>query len=132
MKRPLHFHLVLASIVVVLCVFLMPPFLHAAPSPAGETGGFSARGEILDLACYVAHGAKGPQHQTCAQKCAEQGQPIGLLAEDGKVYLLFADHANAAPFDTAKSLAGSKAEIKGDLASKDGINGVTVLAVKKL
>ncbi len=132
MKRPLHLHLFLATIVLVLCAFLMPPSLHAAGSPAGEAGGFTARGEILDLACYVAHGAKGPQHQTCAQKCAEQGQPIGLLAGDGKVYVLFADHANAAPYDTAKSLAGSKAEVKGELASRDGINGVTVLSVKKL
>lgn len=101
---------------------------HAAAASSDITVG----GEILDLACYIAHGARGPDHQKCAQKCAEQGQPIGLLGSDGKVYILFADHADGSPYDKARTLAGSKAEIKGEPASKDGINGLTVHDVKKL
>lgn len=89
-------------------------------------------GEILDLACYVAHGGRGPDHQKCAQKCADQGQPIGLLGSDGKVYLLFADHADGSAYGKARSLAGSKVKVKGEPASKDGINGLTVHDVKKL
>ena len=97
-------------------------------APAGVT----VNGEIVDLACYLARGGKGPEHAACAVKCAEMGQPLGLAASDGKVYLLMADHADSSAFTKAKSLAGTKVEIKGQVASRDGMSGLTVLAVKSL
>jgi hypothetical protein len=99
---------------------------HGAAAPLTVTG------EILDLACYVAHGGQGPQHAKCALKCARQGQPIGLLAADGTVYVLFADHADATAFNKAKELAGRKAEIRGEAAARDGVKGLTVHAVEPL
>ncbi|OLD66525.1 MAG: hypothetical protein AUI52_03710, partial [Acidobacteria bacterium 13_1_40CM_2_68_10] len=81
----------------------------AAPSDVTLTG------EIVDLACYIAHGAKGPDHAVCAAKCAEMGQPVGLAASDGKVYILVADHADSSAFTKAKSMAGKKVEIKGEV-----------------
>lgn len=98
----------------------------AAPS------GVTLTGEIVDLACYLARGGKGPEHAACAAKCAEMGQPIGLAASDGKTYLLMADHADTSAYTKAKSLAGSKVEIKGQVAARDGMNGLTVLGVKTL
>jgi len=96
----------------------------AAPSDVTLTG------EIVDLACYIAQGAKGPDHAGCAAKCAEMGQPVGLAASDGKVYILVADHADSSAFTKAKSMAGKKVEIKGEVAAKDGMNSLTVHAVK--
>ncbi|MGH9749333.1 MAG: hypothetical protein ACRD6R_05365 [Candidatus Polarisedimenticolia bacterium] len=110
--------------------------LPGAPLDADEVHAESVflavRGEIVDLACYVVHGGKGPQHARCAKKCAEQGQPIGLLTTDGKLYLLFADHVDVAPFGRARGLAGQNAEIKGEAVARDGINGLTVKAVTGL
>jgi hypothetical protein len=97
-------------------------------APAGVT----VSGEIVDLACYLARGGKGPEHAACAAKCAEMGQPLGLAASDGKVYLLMADHADSSAFTKAKSLAGTKVEIKGQVASRDGMSGLTVLGIKSL
>ena len=87
-------------------------------------------GELVDMACYVGHGAHGADHAGCAVKCAEMGQPVGLLGPDGKVYLLVADHADASAFTKAKTMAGKKVEIQGVVASKDGINALTVHSVK--
>lgn len=123
----------LIPILVVVVAALLHGRSNIEPAHAGAAhSDITVSGEILDLACYIAHGAKGPDHQKCAQKCAEQGQPIGLLGSDGKVYILYADHADGSPYDKARTFAGSKAEIKGEPASKDGINGLTVHAVKKL
>jgi hypothetical protein len=97
---------------------------------AAESSDVTLTGEVLDLACYIGHGAKGPDHASCAAKCAEMGQPIGLAASDGKVYILIADHADSSPFTKAKSMAGKKVEIKGEVAAKDGLNALTVHAVK--
>lgn len=104
----------------------------AAAEKAAGAADVTLTGEVLDLACYVSHGAKGPEHATCAVKCAEMGQPIGLAASDGKVYLLMADHADSSPFTRTKSFAGRKVEIKGEVSAKDGINGLTVHSVKTL
>ena len=96
------------------------------PAPADVT----LTGEVVDLACYIAHGAKGPDHAGCAAKCVEMGQPAGLAASDGKVYILVADHADSSAWTKAKSMAGKKVEIKGEVAAKDGMNALTVHAVK--
>jgi hypothetical protein len=33
-------------------------------------------------------GKHGDKHRDCGQKCARNGQPVGLLLENGTVYLL--------------------------------------------
>lgn len=43
-------------------------------------------GEVIDLSCYLQVGKHGDKHRDCGQKCARNGQPIGLLAKDGTVY----------------------------------------------
>lgn len=103
-----------------------------AAEKAAVSPGVTLTGEVLDLACYLARGAKGPEHAACAAKCAEMGQPLGLAASDGKVYLLLADHADSSAFTKAKSLAGKNVEIKGQVAAKDGMNGLTVLSIRTL
>jgi len=45
-------------------------------------------GEIVDVSCYVSLGKHGAKHRDCGQKCLKNGQPIGLLTKDGKLYLL--------------------------------------------
>jgi hypothetical protein len=92
----------------------------------------TVRGEILDLACYIGHGATGEEHAPCAVKCVKGGQPMGLLSADGKVYLLVANHNDAAAFEQAKELAGKQVELQGTSMSRDGIQAVEVRSVKKL
>ena len=87
-------------------------------------------GEVVDLACYVANGAKGSDHAGCAKSCVKNGQPMGLLTDDGTLVLLAADHKNGKPFDALKDLAGEKAEVSGILAEKDGMKVVTVTGSK--
>jgi hypothetical protein len=45
-------------------------------------------GEIVDFSCYLQVGKHGEKHRDCAQKCLRNGQPIGLLAKDGTLYML--------------------------------------------
>lgn len=120
-------------ILLALALFLPPGLAPSAHEKhAGTPAGGAFRGEVVDLACYIPHGGKGPEHQKCALKCAEQGQPLGLLTPEGKVYLLFADHTDATAFAKTRTLAGKNVEIAGEASGRDGINGLTVLAVKAL
>jgi len=120
---------------VVLALLLamligVPTGAFFAGEKAAAPSDITLTGEVLDLACYVGHGAQGPDHASCAVKCAAMGQPLGLAASDGKVYLLLADHADSSAFTKVKTLAGKKVEIKGEPAEKDGINALTVHSVK--
>lgn len=45
-------------------------------------------GEIVDFSCYLQLGKHGEKHRSCGQKCVQNGQPIGLLTQDGALYLL--------------------------------------------
>ena len=93
-------------------------------------GAFSVEGEIIDMACYVAHEAKGPDHASCAKRCVKAGQPMGLLADDGTVYVLYANHQDGSAFEAAKELAGTKVHISGKLSTMSGIKGIEVQAVE--
>lgn len=80
----------------------------------------TVKGEILDMACYLDHGAMGAKHAECAKTCIESGLPTGIKAEDGKVYLLIGEHK---PIN--KNLAAYAAKtitVKGKAVSRDGFN----------
>jgi hypothetical protein len=97
-----------------------------AAGPARGQEEVTVTGEIVDLACYLSAGKKGPEHRSCAQMCAKGGVPMGVLTEAGELYLLIDDHANKKPYDAAKKLAGSQAEISGKKFLKHGMASIMV------
>jgi hypothetical protein len=55
------------------------------PEPGKEV---TVVGEIVDFSCYLQLGKHGDKHRACGQKCVQNGQPVGLLAKDGMLYML--------------------------------------------
>jgi len=113
--------------VVTLCVLALGWRAHAVAQEDITT-----QGEIIDMACYMAKGLKGPSHKACAQLCAKKGVPMGILTDSGDVYLLLDDHNNSDPYDAAKKLAGERAEVTGKKFNKQGVASIVVSAVKGL
>ena len=77
------------------------------------------KGEVVDLMCYLDHGAKGEKHKGCAKKCIESGGPVGLLTADDQLYLVIGDHK---PIN--KELAAKAAEtvtLKGKVVERNGV-----------
>ena len=56
---------------------------------AGKT--VTVTGEIVDLSCYLQLGKHGAAHKSCGSKCLTSGEPVGLVTQDGKVYMLMAE-----------------------------------------
>ena len=98
---------------------------------ADEKSAGTWTGEVVDIACYVSNGSRGPDHAGCAKNCAKGGQPVGLLTDDGTLYILAADHKDGAPFKAAKALAGEMAEISGAMSENAGVKMVSVTGAKK-
>jgi hypothetical protein len=90
----------------------------------------TVKGELLDLDCYMASGAHGADHKSCADMCINGGAPMGVLTTDGKVYLLVAGHNKKEPFEELKKHAGEEVTVTGTSTEKDGIKGLVVTEVK--
>ena len=87
------------------------------------------KGEVVDLMCYLDHGAKGDKHKGCATKCIEGGGPVGLLTSDNKLYLVVGDHA---PMN--KELAAKAAQtikLKGKVVEKHGVKMIENAAIQE-
>jgi hypothetical protein len=86
-------------------------------------------GEVVDMACYVDHGATGEKHASCAKKCISSGLPVGLKADDGKTYVLIGEHK---PINAELAQhAGKKVTVEGKVTSRDGINMIENAVVQK-
>jgi hypothetical protein len=91
--------------------------LAADDKPAAETQ--TIKGEVVDLMCYLDHGAKGEKHKGCAKKCIDNGGPVGLLTADNQLYLVIGDHQ---PMN--KELADKAAQtvtLKGKVVERNGM-----------
>lgn len=102
---------------------------HGKSAAAGET--VTLQGEVLDMACYMAHEGKGEKHKKCAKSCALGGAPIGLLAADGSVYLLVGDHADEKPYKMAQQLAGEQAKVTGTVQKRGGVQAIVLSKTEK-
>ena len=96
------------------------------------TRGFDTKtvtGEILDMKCYMTSGEHGPDHKDCAAMCIKGGSPMGILSDDGKVYLLI-QGKDAGPFEEAKKHAGETVTVTGTLSEKNGVQALILTEVK--
>jgi hypothetical protein len=104
-----------------------PAIGQESEKPSGQ--GVTVTGEVLDMACYVDHGAAGEKHAACAKKCIESGLPVGIKASDGKTYLVIGDHK---PLNSELAdYAAKTITVKGKLASRDGVNMIENAVVQK-
>jgi hypothetical protein len=102
-------------------------FGQESEKPSGQE--VTVTGEVLDMSCYIDHGAMGEKHAACARKCIASGLPVGIKANDGKTYLLIGDHKPANP--ELADYAAKTITVKGKAVSRDGINMVENAIVQK-
>jgi hypothetical protein len=120
----------LVATLAVLTLSLVGAKLLLASDAAEKT---TLKGELLDLVCYMTSPegkAEGAAHADCAVKCVKSGVPMGFKAEDGKVYLVIAEHGNEKAFESAKEYCGKKVEVTG-VASTRGEMHVLVISSAK-
>lgn len=96
---------------------------HGGDQPAVQT----ITGEVVDLACYLDHGAVGAGHAGCAQKCINSGLPVGIKSGDTLYLAVGNEHgtANAA----LAPLASQQVTVEGTVKERDGVH---LIAIKKV
>lgn len=89
----------------------------------------TVKGEVVDVSCYLAHGdkGKGESHVSCAEACAKNGGPLGILASDGTLYVsVLPDDHSAGPNAKLIDHIGHQVEATGVLRTKGGVNGMMI------
>ena len=111
----------------------------ASPTLAAANGErITVTGEAIDTWCYYSGVMGGPDavvgtsHHTCALWCSAGGIPVGLLTEDGTVYMVLKiendDTSNGG--DTQLSIASHSITADGLFYERDGINYLIVSKVE--
>jgi hypothetical protein len=88
-------------------------------------------GEVLDMTCYIASNLSGPDHAKCARICIRSGEPAGIKAQDGKVYLLTGEPGHSVNAELAE-YAAQVVTIKGRQTVRDGFAQLQIEEIRKL
>jgi hypothetical protein len=119
---------------LLLCVAFTGAIAHegSAADSKMDMGGVkkTITGEVVDMGCYLGHGAKGEGHIACATKCIANGMPMGLLTTDGKLFLLTMNHDNPDPYNKIKEMAGKTVAVTGSAMARSGVSAIDVTDFK--
>ena len=118
--------LISASVTGLLMKWSQRP--HSSVAGAQE---IVVTGEVLDMTCYIANNLSGPEHAKCARVCIRNGEPAGIKAQDGKVYLLTGEPGQSINAKLAE-YAAQVVTIKGRQTVRDGFAQLQVEEIRKL
>jgi hypothetical protein len=114
-----------AAVLGLVAVLGFPTHNFGADSDAATK---SVTGEIVDLMCYLDHGAKGEKHKGCAEKCIKSNGPVGLLSGDD-LYLVVGDHKPIN--EELASKAAQTVTLKGKVVEKHGMKMIENAELEK-
>lgn len=109
----------------ILIVLMIPFFVFSEEK--------TITGEVIDVSCYVASGAKGMEHKDCAVTCLKAGEPAGILDEaTGKVYLVITEDHKTKPQDVVMPYVAKMVEAKGNASERSGLNVIDIKEIKEM
>ena len=90
-------------------------------------------GEVIDTWCYITEimFPEGSAHHQCALWCAAGGIPVGVLGDDGQVYMVLkvGDDTTNVANPAILEIQSHRVTVNGDLYRRDGINYLLIDAV---
>jgi hypothetical protein len=89
---------------------------------AGKVADRKLTGEVVDITCYLDHESRGEKHSACAQKCIENGLPVGIVA-GGKLYAVIVS-SHQSPNAKLAPYAGKLVTITGKVVERDGLRAI--------
>lgn len=106
----------------------------ALPAAAASGDRVQITGEVIDSWCYYSGVMGGPDavtgtaHHTCALWCAAGGIPVGILTEEGKIYMVlkWKDHDKVGDGKTILSVQSHQLVADGVHYERDGIDYILV------
>lgn len=113
------------TIRILMAALLSAPLMAAAVAPATAAGRTTVTGEVIDTWCYLTEimYPLGTAHHQCAVWCAAGGVPVGILDDEGQVYILLSfeggDRSVADP--AVMELQTHRVTVEGEVFERDGM-----------
>lgn len=102
----------------------------ATPALAAKGDRVKVTGEVIDSWCYITEimFAEGSAHHQCALWCAAGGIPVGILGDDGTVYMVLKveDDATSVANPAILEIQSHRVTVDGALYERDGLNYLVV------
>ena len=117
---------------LLIALLLLGAVAFAKTQAKAPATAAAVSGEIVDLSCYLGHGAKGAAHKECAATCIANGGPMGLLTTTGTLYVLTMNHEKVDAFNQAKKYAGDKVKVTGPSSMKNGTRALQIDGVETI
>jgi hypothetical protein len=105
--------------VAVSTALVLSPLVFAQEHGKDAVATQEITGEVVDMMCYIDHGAAGEKHAACAAKCIKGGGPVGIKSAE-KTYLIIGEHKPMN--DELAQYAAKTITVKGKVAERDGIS----------
>lgn len=118
-----------AGALLGLSAMLAQPILVLAADEKPMAQTQTITGEVVDLMCYLDHGAKGEKHKGCAEKCIKSGGPVGLLTADDQLYLVIGQHQPMN--DELAAKAAQQVTLKGKVVERNGMKMIENAQIEK-
>jgi hypothetical protein len=116
------------NIGAMLAAVLMAGFGTGASAATGER--VKVTGEVIDSWCYITEimFPEGSAHHQCAVWCAAGGIPVGILGDDGTVYMVLktGDDTTSVANPAVLEIQSHRVKVDGALYKRDGINYLVV------
>jgi len=110
---------------IFMAALLSVPLMTTAVAPATAAGGTTVTGEVIDTWCYLTEimYPLGTAHHQCAVWCAAGGIPVGILDDEGKVYILlsFDDGDRSVADPAVMKLQTHRVTVEGEVFERDGM-----------
>jgi len=87
------------------------------------------RGEVVDLWCYMDHGARGPKHKACAVECAKLGNPIGIVDSKGNVYVAVGSELHQPDRERLIEEMAQEVTVTGTVVTRGGLRMIYIKSI---
>lgn len=85
--------------------------------------------QVVDLSCKIVYNLSGEEHRMCSQVCADNGVPLGLLA-DGNLYMpVSKGMPGTGANEQLKPLAEKEVKVKGKVIERGGLNTIIIESI---
>lgn len=117
-----------ATVVLTVAAGLLATSMVRAADEKAAAKTETIKGEVVDLMCYLDHGAKGEAHKSCAETCIKGGGPVGILSGD-QVYLIVGEHKPIN--DQLAAKAAQTVTVTGKVVERSGMKLIENAVLEK-
>jgi len=114
-----------------LCIPLLVQASNGAEGSTDAPKVVTVKGEVVDLWCYMDHRDHGQKHKSCAVKCAEAGNPIGIADASGHLFIAMGGKKHQPGRDVLIDLMAETVTVTGRLVKDGGLQAIYITSVEK-